>query len=248
MIVKSFVIAAACLLYSSNSALALTPGDTLRFAPAHLRIEAVLAKMYSRLGIDSLFKVKDRISIGTITYRSGDSSVIGSVVMIAAQPNFKHDSITIQEHTVQHIVDGTHAWFVPDTMKARPIEGKGLAADLVDAKFNPECHLFDSGFSVVLLGAALAWNGDSAYVVKVQFEDVPAELWYISMNSSLVVQRSKQVGSRMMELHYSDFRVVDGVTYPFHLDESGLETFSIQFNSIRHNLDPPRSTFLLPSH
>jgi hypothetical protein len=247
MKLKSFVVTAAILSSLLSVARAASPVDTLRFAPTHQSVQLVLAGMFSRLGSDSLCKVVDRTSVGTITYKSEDSSVTGSVVMIAAAPNLKHDSIAIKGRKIQHIVDGTHAWFVPDTMKARAIEGKALASDLADAKFNPECHLLDSGVVVSLLGMALAWNGDSAYVLKVQFGEVPGELWYVSKRSALVVQRSQQSGTRIMELHYSDFRSVDGVTYPFHLDESGLQTFSIQFNSIKHNTHPPRSTFLPPS-
>ena len=221
--------------------------DTLKFTPTALGVEEVVKNMLNALGADSLKKVKDRTSVGTFAMHVSDKDGLGSLMTVEEGFAARADRMVIVGKQIEHIIDGAHSWRTDSNGAFYEITGDALKSDLAQAIFNPQLHLHDKNVVTALLGTAEVDSIGKCYVLKVQFQGVYPSLWYISAKSWLIVQIAQPVEGKLLWQKFSDFKVVDGVTYPFAIDVSGVMKFAIRYDHIRHNTNPDPATFI-PSH
>ncbi len=220
-----------------------TDRDTLKFEPTEAHVQDVISHMLAAMGAENLKSVHDRSSVGTFTTMIQGKPAVGSVLLIEEAPNKRSDQLMLLDKTILHVIDGKHAWVSDTTGALKPLKGATLKDDLAQGIFNPELHLLDSGVQVLLIGTTNVDTIGKVYVLKVQFKGSYPELWYVAASNFSIIQRGHPVHGVILWTRYSDFRKVDGVTYPFRVVASGPENFTIQYDTIRHNIHPAESTF-----
>jgi hypothetical protein len=217
--------------------------DTLKFEQTDARVQDVLTHMLTALGADDLAKVQDRSKSGRFITKVEGKEAVGTLLTIEAGPAKRSDQLMLLDHSIRHIIDGTHSWVSDSNGKLRPLSGPSLQSDLAQAVFNPELHLLDTGVAVALLGTTTVDSIGKVYVLKVQFKGAYPELWYVSATNYIIIERGQPVRGLILWMRYSDFRKVDGVTYPFKVSVTGPQNFSIVYEAIRHNIHPDPKTF-----
>ena len=216
--------------------------DTLRFTPTAETVQDVLQRMLAAIGSDSLAHITDRTLTGHFYETANGHDAVGELLTIEAAPAKRSDELLFIDKNIKHVINGTHSWMTDSTGKLYPLSGPALKSDIAQALFNPELHLRDNGVVVALLGTAMD-STEKCYVLKVQFKDSYPELWYVASSSWQIVKRAQPVQGKLQWYHFSDFRKIDGVTYPFRITATGPQNFSIVYDQIRHNVHPSASTF-----
>lgn len=163
--------------------------------------------------------------------------------------------VKFMDKTVISAYDGTDAWmknpFAPDSSAQRVPEE--MAQGMKQNSFEPEfLNYAKKGYTVKLTGSDTL-NGKEVYEIRLTKKNGNIEYHYFDKESYLPVMMKATVASGPQkgteaEVYFSDFRKVDGLTFPFFMEsQSGGRTVQkIEFSKIELNKPMEDSMFAFP--
>jgi zinc protease len=216
----------------------LQPLKAQSYAPSDKSVEQVVSLLQSKLGATALASVKSREMKGKITIQGpGGQTIMGDLTSTESAPNNKFEHVVIPAFgnmVIDRGTNGSVAWQAQGPQFGM-MEGQELTEYLEGALFNEELHLMTPQRTAKLLGMQNI-NGTNAYVLEVATPSGSKKTWFVDQQG-IVIRRVEiaEGGEQIMTM--SDFRAVDGVTYPFKVSVEGAQNMSIELTDIKHNVD-----------
>ncbi|MEI8133852.1 MAG: insulinase family protein [bacterium] len=205
-----------------------------KITPASITLDDVLALMYKTLNKTALEKITSREIHGDQSISITGDSHVGQVTIIEAAPNklykktdFGGPMVMEERNDGQHVMAYYRG---ADNGVTDPDEKFKLAETI----FNDALHLRDAGTSVKLLGLGNAPGGES-YILDIMKKGVAHEKWYINKETGYIIRKAFLSGDELTT-DYSDFRMVDGIPYPFHEETHGAAEMTFSVKSVKHNI------------
>lgn len=168
----------------------------------------------------------------------------------------KHKSIVnVMNKSIVSAYDGKDAWiknpFLPDST-AQPAPEQ-MARSMKQNSFEPEfLNYAEKGYTVELTGSDTL-NGKEVYEIKLTKKNGNIEYHYFDKESYLPVMMKAFVASGPQkgteaEVYFSDFRKVDGLTFPFFMESQsgGTTVQKIEVSKIELNKPMDDSMFSFP--
>jgi zinc protease len=209
--------------------------------PSAMSLDQVLELMYKGLNKPALEKITSRETIGERGINFTGDMKKGAMTTLEVSPNKKYERLEFGSfflesrndgHQILHYYPGGNG--VADTANDK--------YELAGTEFNDALHLKDPNNSVKLLGTGDTPAGE-AYVLDVVKNGIDHEKWYVNKETGYIVRKSFLSGDELTT-DYSDFRMVDGIPYPFHEDSHGSAEMIVQVTSIKHNVPVDEKMFM----
>jgi hypothetical protein len=209
--------------------------------PSAMSLDQVLELMYKGLNKPALEKITSRETIGERGINFTGDMKKGAMTTLEVSPNKKYERLEFGSfflesrndgHQILHYYPGGNG--VADTANDK--------YELAGTEFNDALHLKDPNNNVKLLGTGDTPAGE-AYVLDVVKNGIDHEKWYVSKETGYIVRKSFMSGDELTT-DYSDFRMVDGIPYPFHEDSHGSAEMIVQVTSIKHNVPVDEKMFM----
>lgn len=164
---------------------------------------------------------------------------------------------TVQGKTIVQAYDGKTAWMImpltgntdPQKMSADDTKDLQETADFVEG---PIINYKKKGNAVELLGKDDV-EGSPAYKLKVTLKNGDITYAYIDADSGLEVKETAKVKKQGTEVeadsYFSDFRTVDGVMFPFSIENkmNGQTTMTFTIDSLKANGNLSDAVFQMPA-
>jgi len=211
-----------------------------KLQPAEMSLDQVLELMYKGLNKPALEKITSREMIGEQGINVTGDMNKGEKMVIEAAPNKRYEKFSLGPLVMEKKCDGQHIFvFYRGQEGGAPDPEEKF--DLAETIFNDALHLHDPNNSVKLLGVGQSPAGE-AYVLDVMKNGLAHEKWYISKENGYIV-RKVFLSADELTTDYSDFRMVDGIPYPFHEESHGAAELNLQLSSIKHNVPVDEKMF-----
>lgn len=213
------------------------------------KLEQILDKYYQAGNFDKLSRVKTIIMTGSLVQQDRMP-----VKIVRVRPDKYMMEYDVVDLTAYQVYDGQTAWMTaPWTGNAtaqvmtpeRAVDLK-IRADMDGILFNWK----EKGHFVELAGKDTL-NGLGLYKIKVVRKDGGTEYNFIDINGFMLQKRIffRQSGGKeiMVENFFRDYRMVDGIPFPFIIETkySGRES-EIQFETVNLNEPVDLKIFTIP--
>lgn len=179
------------------------------------------------------------------------AGIKGTVVTLTAPP---HESLTTVELPgLGKLVSGVHndfAWEKSPMQGSRVITGPELAYTLREATFNGEL-VWKQLFPKAELQGVVDFAGTKAYKLLLTDASGETETRYIAKDTKrpLGVEMTvpSQMGKVLVSVTLTDYRDVNGLKFPFHIDnKTAGQTFTITVSNIELSAPIDPKTFEVP--
>jgi hypothetical protein len=216
--------------------------------------EIVNANIAARGGIEAIEAVQSIRAAGTATASGGR---VARVVQEIKRPGFYRLEFSSQGTTAVFAHDGKVGWQVA------PLQGV-LEPQIITSEVDSEAgsderdiegplvNWREKGHKVELVGRE-ALPGGEADKLEVTLADGGIRYEYVDVATNQVVRidKTKVIGRREVRLEedFSDFREVDGLVFPFHIETHVAdrpETITINVEKVELNPEIDDSRFLFP--
>ncbi len=201
-------------------------------------------------GREALERVTSRISRGTVEIPA--AGVRGTFASYAQAPNRVLVVVELPGFGAIHEgFDGTVAWVRDPITGLREKSGRELAAVRLDADFYKPLRLKELYPKIVVKGKE-AVSGTEVYVLEATPAEGSAERWYFDASTGLLVrldvEREGPQGKIPVEIHFEDYREVDGLRLPFTVRQV-TPVFSLIFKTeeVKHNVAIESEKFAKPA-
>ena len=206
-------------------------------------------------------KLKSRYSVGTVTLTTPGGNITGSIETWNQAPN-KARSLTKLDLTAlglgQTVIDQRfdgEAGYVLDTIQGNhDITGTQLDSMKNGSFPNIFLNYKEVGATIELSGKEKVGDHD-AYLLISKPKAGTAVRTYIDAESYLPIRTIvkvpvPQLGTDLDQvIEFSDFRDVDGIKIPFHINQSSpLQTINISLTKVEHNKDIDQTMFSKPNN
>jgi hypothetical protein len=189
-------------------------------------------------GSRALAAVRTRVTLAAVTI-DGHS---GRLTLLQDHRGFALESIEIAGYgTVARGYDGHRGWHTDPERGVRPIAGHALRHFLREMRLDRDANL--PALYPRRRAAARLKSGGGAYdVVSVAGTEGTRETWFFDRATGLLARRDytevEPAGeARTVSAAYSDYRVVDGIKVPFHVEVTGegAPRLVIRVSRMTHN-------------
>lgn len=242
-------------------ALALSPGPLwarqarkaqgARAQGAAPTVRQIIDKYVEAIGGEAAHrKLTSRVAKATFVIE-GAQSLTGRAVTYAKAPA---KSLVVLElpgvGVGRDAFDGAVGWSQEPGGEPRTLSGAELAEAKVDGDFYKEIRLTELFPRLTLKGTEKV-GGKTAYKVEGVSAEGYTETMYFDAESGLLLRTDSleqtPEGGEVVEIHYDDYREVDGVRLPFAARHRSAE-FSITFKvvEVRHNVPVEDALFARP--
>jgi len=196
-------------------------------------------------GKEKYSKVEDRTTIMR-------GEIMGqnlSIVIKQKVPNKLKQNIRSGEMKQTILYDGTKGVMIVGDEKTE-FDNKKLGKLKLEAAMNflldPEAY----GVSLELIGIETV-DSTECYKIELTTEDSTNWVQFYSIDSGLKIKEVKEVettqGNFQQETFYSDYKEVDGLKFPFKINQSfGMQTIEMNVSSIKLNKGLKDSDFEIP--
>ena len=213
-------------------------------------LETVLQKYIAAIGgKDALAKLTTRVIKGKVDFAGVSRG--GKMESFMKAPN---KSLTVLEieplGVTKQGFDGSTGWYFSKTGGIRNLKGSELAAVTVDADFYRDLKIKELYATTKLLGKTKSGYRE-LYVVQAVPRGGAAEYFYFDVESGLLFRRdtTRQTSAGMVraEIHYGDWREVDGIRLPFSITQS-MPKMNLEFTveEVKHNVPLEEAVFRHP--
>ena len=213
-------------------------------------LETVLQKYADAIGgKDALAKLTTRVIKGKVDLAGVSRG--GKMESFMKAPN---RSLTILELGPLGITkqgfDGRTGWYSSKTGGVRNLTGPELAAVTADADFYRDLRIKELYATTKLVGKTKSGFRE-LYVVEAVPRGGSAEYFYFDVESGLLFRRdtTRQTSTGMVraEIHYGDWREVDGIRLPFNITQS-MPKMNLEFTveEVKHNVPVEEAVFRRP--
>jgi len=209
-------------------------------------------------GREALQKLTSRVTVQSVN-RQGIETLME---IYEKAPNKRLVVTTLSDsEKTQAGYDGRIAWFKGPRGPVQELKGNDLARLAREAEFGREMKLKEL-FSTLILKGTQSINGRTTYQIEATPAAGPAEKLYFDVETGLLVRRvqptlvmiresdDEALRPEMIEitLDYDNYRVVDGVKYPFQIKRhERLGTSLVTVREVKHNVSIDDSKFNKPS-
>ncbi len=205
-------------------------------------LDDVINKMYAGLNKPEYEKIKTTRVKAMLTLDIGGGPTKSSYEEVKEAPNKKYSKLNIGGLIVETRVDGTNVYtYAPG--QAGPADPETTKQELNDAAFHEELRLKDPGYSATVLGVGMAAAGP-AYVLEVHKPNGMKENWFIDTTTGYITRKEMMVGDAASSEDHSNFKVVDGIPYPFTIITHGAGDHTVEVTSIEHNIAVDENMFM----
>jgi len=218
-------------------------------------VDEIIAKyIQARGGADKLKAVQSIKTTATMTMGPG-MELAGTVLQ--KRPMLGRMEFTVQGMTAVQAYDGKDGWDImpfqgkkdAEPMAADDVKNMELEADID----GPLIDYKTKGNTVEYLGKDKV-EGSDAYKLKVTRKNGIVETLYVDSDTGLIVKAQAKLkvrGNEMdVESTFSDFRTVDGLVFPFAIEQGaagGTQKQKITVEKIEVNPDLNDSQFHMPA-
>ncbi len=195
-------------------------------------------------GRASLANVHDRITTMTGTVQGFDVTT----KIFQKEPDLFKQEVDAGGMTQEIIFNGQKGEMLTGGQQLK-IEGNELEKLKNEATLHLLLNLDSLGVKLKLTGMEKV-NGKDAYRVEMMFLSGTKWIQYYDPETGYKIKESKNIttpqGTFTQEVFYSDYRTIDGVKYPFSINQSiGPQQIEFQVDSIKINTGIPDKTFEL---
>jgi thiol-disulfide isomerase/thioredoxin len=213
-------------------------------------LETVLQKYVDAIGgKDALAKLTTRVIKGKVDVAGVSRG--GKMESFMKAPN---RSLTVLEMgplgVTKQGFDGSTGWYVSKTSGVRNLKGPELAAVTADADFYRDLRIKELYATTKLLGKTKSGFRE-LYVVQAVPRGGGAEYFYFDVETGLLFRRdtTRQTSAGMVraEIHYGDWREVDGIRLPFNITQT-MPRMNLEFtvDEVKHNVPLEEAVFRRP--
>ncbi len=216
----------------------LMPMKAQSYAPADKSLEQVIELMHAKLGAAALANVKSREMKGKLTIETPNGPMAADMFSQQSAPNNQYEKIVIPAFgnmTIEQGTNGTAAWASNPQQGFHLTEGAEATTYIEGSLFNEELQVGQASRKATLLGMQNI-NGVNTYVLDITTPSGATKKWSIDP-SGLVTRRQEIMEGGEQIVTMSDFRAVDGVTYPFKIQIEGAQNMTVELSEIKHNVD-----------
>ena len=203
-------------------------------------------------------KIRSRSTTGTIVLATPAGEMSGTVEMLNAAPNKARALIQVDlsalgagKLTVDQRFDGMSGYVLDSLNGNRDITGNQLETMRGNSFPNPLLNYKELGATVALAGKENV-GGRDAYVLVYEPTSGSPTRFFIDTETHLVLKLVvkldvPQFGEIEQTTSLSDYRDVDGIKLPFHLQTtSSVQNFTITFTDVKHNVPIDPALFVKP--
>jgi outer membrane lipoprotein-sorting protein len=224
-------------------------------ASAQTAEEIVKKALEARGGIGKIGAVQSERVTGHLSSSQG---IEGAFVLELKRPHKMHTEITVEGQTVVRVYDGKSAgWMInPFTEKkdAQPMSAEDLKGIPDESDMDgPLVDYKSKGYQIELAGKE-DLDGKPVYRLKLVNENGDVRFYLIDASSFLTAKWEgvRKVGDKEIpwESSFSDYREVQGLKYPFKIEQSSPGTEIKQtLTAEKIEIDPPldESRFAKPT-
>lgn len=208
-----------------------------------MTLDQVLDLMYKGMNKPALEKITSREIDGERSIGVTGEVRKGAMTMIEEAPNKKYEKLDFGAPMVMESRnDGHHIYqyYPGGNAVVNPDEKEELARTV----FNEALHIRDANNSVKLLGLGDSPGGESYVLDVLMGGGASHEKWYVNTQTGYVTRKVQISGEESATTDYSDFRMVDGIPYPFHEETHGAGDHSLQISLIKHNVPVDEKLFI----
>lgn len=183
--------------------------------------------------------------------QSGSINIQGQtaqLTVVAKRPNLSRQDISIMGTTIVMSFDGTKAWMLNPMVGPGAVEMPAEQAEMIKDQADIDGPLVDyklKGSTVELVGLE-DFNSRKVFHLRVTRKGLPPTELFIDSQNYLDVKSVTAVpGSGTMEMVFSDYRTVDGMTVPFQVKSSaaGMLLSELKLDKVEFNVTLPADTF-----
>ncbi|MGZ3867151.1 MAG: hypothetical protein ACXVC2_11605 [Bacteroidia bacterium] len=122
-------------------------------------------------------------------------------------------------------------------------QGSKMESELLDYK--------EKGHTAEYLGKE-DMDGDEVYLIKLNKKNGDISYYYIDVLTNLILKEKTKTKTKDKELegetYYSNYQVVDGITYPASIESmnDGVLAFQISVEKVEYNIEIDDSVFKMP--
>lgn len=207
--------------------------------------DEIIAKNIAAKGGEAKIKAVQTLrQTGTITLQGQTAQLM----TVAKRPNLSRQDITIMGQTITMAFDGVKAWMLNPMVGAEPMEMPAEQAEMIKDQADIDGPLVDyktKGSTIELLGLEDV-GGKKAFHLRISRKGLPPQELFIDSTSYLDVKAVTVVpGSGTMEIAFSDYRTVDGMTVPFSVKSSaaGMTLTELKLDKVEFNVTLPADAF-----
>ncbi|MGO4880148.1 MAG: hypothetical protein ACLP59_04925 [Bryobacteraceae bacterium] len=213
--------------------------------------DQILAKYTQALGGQAAYqKVTTRIMTGTVEIP--DDNVSGPLKIVAKAPGSLRLTMDITGYgLVETVLDGSQGWEKNPDAGVHAMSKTDLADAQRDHDFYREVRLKEL-YSKIETAGRDKIEGRSVYVLEATPAAGSAEKLYFDAESGLLVKHdfervTLEDGIVQFEMLLRDYREVDGVKYPFTIEQRAPDnTMIFKFTEIKNNAPLEETAFAKP--
>jgi len=227
----------------------------LRAAESAPSVDSILEKFVAATGGKAaLEKITSRVIRGSLEAAGGPATTNWEMYAKAPNKQFSQAELTGMG-TLMDGFDGAVAWAKNPYEGVRVKEGDELAKVKRDADFHRELNFKTLHPGLAFKGTEKL-DGDEVHVLESKPTASSLERFSFSAKTGLLVRNESeftgQQGKMSVDIRSEDFRVVDGVKYPYLLkikiNAGGQEfEFSIKIKELQHNVAIEDAKFAKPA-
>jgi zinc protease len=222
----------------------LEPEKAQSYAPADKSLEQVIQLMHTKLGAAALANVTSREMKGKLTIETPNGPMVADMFSQQSGPNNQYEKIVIPAYgnmTIEQGTDGTIAWATNPQQGFHLTEGAEATTYIEGSLFNEELHVGQASRKATLLGMQNV-SGVNTYVLDITTPSGATKKWFIDPSGQVIRRQEIMEGGEQI-VTMSDFRTIDGVTYPFKIQIEGAQNMTVDISSITHNVDVSATQF-----
>ncbi|HEU4477431.1 MAG TPA: thioredoxin family protein [Pyrinomonadaceae bacterium] len=212
-------------------------------------LETVLQNYADAIGgKDALEKLTTRVIKGRVDLAGVSRG--GKMESFMKAPNKSLTVLDMQPMGLTKLgFDGQTGWYFSKT-GMRHLKGPELAAVTVDADFYHDLRIKELYGTTKLLGKTKSGFRE-LYVVQAVPRGGSAEYFYFDVQTGLLFRRDTtrqtSAGTVRAEIHYGDWREVDGIRLPFNITQSmGKMNLEFTVEEVKHNVPLEEAVFRRP--
>ena len=213
-------------------------------------LDTVLQKYVDAIGgKDALAKLTTRVIKGKVDVAGVSRG--GKMESFMKAPN---RSLTVLEMgplgVTKQGFDGQAGWYFSKSGGTRNLKGPELAAITAEADFYRDLRIKELYATTKLLGKTKSGYRE-LYVVQAVPRGGGAEYFYFDVETGLLFRRDTtrqtSAGMARAEIHYGDWREVDGIRLPFNITQS-MPRMNLEFTveEVKHNVSIEEAVFRRP--
>jgi len=213
-------------------------GEPVKESPAvsgDMTAEKVIEQYIRAMGgRDQINDIRDVKQIASVSM--GPRTIV--IETYRKQPDKMASRTLMNGNVMQEQVFNGEKAVVTAMGQTRELAGEQLESMKFQARMHKFLRYDELGVEISLEGTE-AIDGNQAYKIKVTNPDGMVRYDYYDVNSSMRVKTKQTVQGPQGEVTqaqtYSDYRVVEGVKFPYRIDISGMQSMTMEVDSITVN-------------